>query len=81
MIRAAFDDGAKEPFSTQTPLPPPFMSTSVHGRYLPGRAILGSILVHSAVIYGLLVVSVSVDFTEPKRPPLRVTMVNLKDPN
>ena len=25
MIRAAFDDGAKEPFSTQTPLPPPFM--------------------------------------------------------
>ena len=79
MIRAAFDDGAKEPFSTQTPLPPPFMSTSVHGRYLPGRAILGSILVHSAVIYYWF--SVSVDFTEPKRPPLRVTMVNLKDPN
>src|SRR5262249_30604299 len=50
-------------------------------RYLPGRAILGSILVHSAVICGLLTISVSADFKEFNRPSLRVTMVNLKDPN
>ena len=80
MIRAAFDDKAKA-FSSRSPLPPLFTSTNVDKRYLPGRAILGSILVHTTVICGLLTISASADFKELKRPPLRVTMVNLKDPN
>src|SRR5262249_49126065 len=50
-------------------------------RYLPGRGILWSILVHSIVIYGLLFTSLSAGVTEAKRPRFRVTMVNLKDPN
>ena len=81
MIRAAYDDGARARLSTKAPVPLLFTSTNVHKRYLPGRGIVWSILGHSAVIYGLLFIPVSAHFTEPVYQPLRVTMINLRDPN
>jgi Gram-negative bacterial TonB protein C-terminal len=80
MIRAAFDDRVKARVSSER-IVPVLTSTNVDQRYLPGRGILWSLLVHSIVIYGLLFISVSADFMEPPRPRVRVTMIDLKDPN
>src|SRR5262245_50011186 len=81
MIRAAFDERVKSG-AVRKPLVLPLLAcTTVDKRYLPGRGILCSILVHSFVVYGLLFVSASANFIEPPYPPMRVTMVNLKDPN
>src|SRR5262245_1800175 len=79
MIRAAYDERLRS--IPQRPSQRLLGLTIIDKRYMPGRGILYSILVHSMVIYGLLFVSVSANFTEAPYRPVRVTMVNLRDPN
>ena len=55
-------------------------STTVDRGYLPGRGLLCSLVVHVVVCFGLLSLSTSGSL-ERRRPAMRVTMINLKDPN
>ena len=56
-------------------------SVFVDRRYLPGGGLLGSLLVHIAILSALLVISSQVRANQRYRPRVRVTTVNLKDPN
>ena len=59
-------------------------STNVDRGYLPGRGLLYSILVHEIIFSGMLVLSVTNLFDQSRpsvRPPERVLMVNLREPN
>src|SRR5262245_1646499 len=56
-------------------------SVFVDRRYLPGGGLLGSLLVHIAILSGLMVLSSQVRANQRYRPRVRVTTVNLKDPN
>jgi TonB family protein len=56
-------------------------SVFVDRRYLPGGGLLGSLFVHGAILSGLLLLSSQVRATQQYRAHVRVTIVNLKDPN
>jgi hypothetical protein len=58
-----------------------FTPTTVDRRYLPGRGILGSVMVHLCIVSALLWLPAFAAFTEGPRRTVHVTMIDLRDPN
>jgi hypothetical protein len=58
-----------------------FASALIDRRYLPGRGLLCSLLVHGMTLSGLLLLSLSARSAQQYLPRLRVTTINLRDPN
>src|SRR5262245_11894697 len=56
-------------------------STDISQGHWPGRGLICSVLIHGSVLSGLLFIPPSLSFVRMPPRPLRVTMIDLKDPN